>query len=183
MPSVLWRRIDGTGFDRCTLRRAEGGYRLAGTALLAVDGTPFEIRYTVLVDEQWHTRTVGAHVHSDAGDRRLAMTASGTGAWEVTDAPVAELDEALDVDLSWTPATNTLPIRRLRLAPGDAAEVTAAHIAFPDTNIAALPQRYQRISEDRYRYSTGDLSAELLVDEDGLVRSYQGVWETVATGR
>src|SRR5712664_99467 len=37
-----------------------------------------------------------------------------------------------DIDLAVTPATNTLPIRRLNLEVGQSQEVTAAWLKFPD---------------------------------------------------
>ena len=38
----------------------------------------------------------------------------------------AHLDGCPDVDFGWTPATNTVPIRRLGLEVGETASITAA---------------------------------------------------------
>jgi hypothetical protein len=88
----------------------------------------------------------------------------------------------LDVDLAFTPATNILPLRRLGLAVGESREVTAAWIRFPDLSVEPLPQRYTRLDERRVRYESrgGAFTAELEVDELGLVVRYPPLWERVA---
>lgn len=88
----------------------------------------------------------------------------------------------LDVDLAFTPATNILPLRRLGLAVGDSREMTAAWVRFPDLSVEPLAQRYTRLDERRVRYESrgGAFTAELEVDELGLVVRYPPLWERVA---
>jgi hypothetical protein len=40
-------------------------------------------------------------------------------------------------------------------------------------------QRYARLAKDRYRFSQEDFSAELVVDDQGLVLDYEGLWRAV----
>ena len=156
------------------------GWRIAGTVLLVSDDVPTEIRYTVQTDHQWRTRTVGAHVQAPSGDRRMALRADGEGSWSSNDEPLVDLYGATDVDLAWTPATNTLPIRRLGLAVGEEARVAAAWIAFPDHTLVRLEQTYERLDEATYRYAAGELSVDLTVDALGRVVDYPGGWHAVA---
>ena len=80
-----------------------------------------------------------------------------------------------------TPATNTLPIRRLAgLATGEAAELRMAWVQFPGLEVLKSAQQYERLAGDRWRFSTGDFSAELLVDPDGLVLDYGGLFRSLA---
>jgi hypothetical protein len=102
---------------------------------------------------------------------------------------VAQLGEKLptlgpysDIDLAVTPATNTLPIRRLNLEVGQSQEVTAAWLKFPDLTLEILPQLYTRLGPQRYHYQSGTgFSAELLVDDLGVVTVYPGGWERAAS--
>ena len=59
--------------------------------------------------------------------------------------------------------------------------LTAAWIRFPELAIEPLPQEYRRLSERRYRYTSrgGAFTAEIDVDEHGVVVDYQGVWQRV----
>ncbi|MDH3500511.1 MAG: putative glycolipid-binding domain-containing protein, partial [Acidimicrobiia bacterium] len=132
MTSILWRRIDRTSYERCTLDDTAAGHRLAGTVLLVEDRAPHEIRYTVVTDATWRPITVGINVQGGANDRTLALSGDGEGTWSVGDAPVLELYGATDVDFGFTPGTNTLPIKRLGLEVGESAQITAIRIDFPE---------------------------------------------------
>lgn len=180
MPSILWRRLDRTGLERATLDATTAGFRLAGTVLLVEDGAPIEIRYSVLTDADWHTTTVGAHVQTPTGDRRLALNRDASGVWSAGDDPVLELYGAVDVDLAWTPATNTLAIRRLNLEVGDSAEASTVCIAFPAHEIERRTHHYERLAPLRYRYRRGDFTTDLTVNEHGLVVAYPAGWTTEA---
>jgi hypothetical protein len=180
---ILWRRLDMPGAERCVVDRTHDGYHLRGTTLVAADGTPHEIRWSVQTDERWNTLTVGAHVQGLETDRRMALHCDGSGVWTSGDEPVLGLYGATDVDLAWTPATNTLPIRRLDLALGDAADVAVAYIDFPGHTIERQVQRYERLGASTWRFSSGDFVADLQVDDDGLVLAYPGLWSTEAVRR
>ena len=183
MPTVLWRNRQDGGLDRCGFSVGPNGFRLAGTVLLAHDGGPYEVRYTVMTDPGWRTRSVGVHVQTpDGDDQRLALTADGAGGWTLGREPMAGLQGALDVDLAFTPATNTLAVRRLGLGVAEAAPLTVAYVAFPDLVPTPLDQRYQRLAEDRYHYANAGFEAELVVDRTGIVVDYAGAWEAVAWG-
>jgi uncharacterized protein len=85
-----------------------------------------------------------------------------------------------DVDLALTPATNSLPIRRLNLQVGGSESVIAAWVKFPDLTVEPLSQRYTRLAKDTYRYqSNTGFSAEIVVDDLGLVTTYPGGWERI----
>lgn len=180
--SVLWRDRESGGLDRCVLSTAaDGGRRLSGTVLLAYDDVPYEVRYTVMTDAGWRTRSVGVHVQGGDGDTHLALLADGDGGWSAKREPVPELEGCLDVDLVVTPATNTLPVRRLDLAVGEVADVEVAWVRFPDLTVEVQAQRYEREAPDLYRYSAGPYAAELVVDDHGLVLDYEEAWHAIAT--
>ena len=83
-----------------------------------------------------------------------------------------------------TPATNTLPIRRLdALETGQAADFRMAWVQFPGLEVLPSAQRYQRLAPDRWHFSTDDFHAELLVDPDGLVLDYGGLFRSLAYRR
>ncbi|WP_148681759.1 putative glycolipid-binding domain-containing protein [Candidatus Nitrososphaera gargensis] len=56
-----------------------------------------------------------------------------------------------DVDLEVTPATNTLPIRRLCLEDGKSQQVDAVWVHFPSLTLEWLQQRYTGIDRRHYR--------------------------------
>lgn len=178
--NVLWRGIEpALGAEHCTLRRRpDGGYRLGGTVVFATeeDGTPTTARYDILTDNRWRTRQVTVAL-ADRGTGIRLLT-DGTGHWWVPHGDeVPELERCLDVDLRCTPATNALAVNRLELPIGASGEVRTAYIEVPSLRISFSEQRYERIDEDLYLFTAGDFTAEIRVDEHGLVVDYEGNWE------
>jgi hypothetical protein len=87
----------------------------------------------------------------------------------------------VDVDLWPTPFTNTLPVRRLRLAEGVAAEIRVLYVNAPDLSVSAQVQRYTRQGGGLYRFESLEdgFTSEIELDEQGLVRVYPGLFERV----
>ncbi|MDX1450513.1 MAG: putative glycolipid-binding domain-containing protein, partial [Acidimicrobiia bacterium] len=98
--------------------------------------------------------------------------------WEAGGEPVPALQGATDVDLDCTPATNTIPIRRLGLDIGHTAAVRVAYLSFLGTPAAALDQSYEHVADGRYRYESGDFTTELTVATNGFVVDYPGYWSS-----
>jgi len=149
--SAAWVRSDGSGTDEATLARHAGGWLLAGRARFADAGGPAALRYRVWCDGAFRSRR--AEVRGHVAGRRIARTlVRARDGWRVGGRPRADLAGCVDVDLAFTPATNLLPIRRLRLAEGAAADVPAAWLRFPELDVRRLDQRYTRRSEGTYTY-------------------------------
>lgn len=183
MAVILWRAADGSGLERATLRPDGGGFCLEGTALLALRRTPLEARYRVTTDEHWRTRVADVLVTSPDSEDRVTLIADGEGHWTMGPRPLHSVAGCLDVDLGFTPATNTLPIRRLDLPVGEHAQLDVAWVAFPSLRVGRSSQRYERLDRLRWRYRSGDFSADLLVGDEGLVREYEGLWSAIAGDR
>lgn len=178
--SVIWRRIDAPGAEYCALREDSGKAWLDGTVITELDGEPAMVHYTVTCLQSWQTASLELSLYQ-AGSRRSLTLRRNNGGW-VMDAQQqgdTQLAGCIDVDLSVTPSTNTLPIRRLNLAVGESADVTAAWVRFPSLAVQPLRQRYTRLAPDRYLYESleSDFTAELSVDDLGLVTHYPGGWE------
>ena len=109
MTTVIWRRLDGVGLERCTFRERPAGADLSGTAILDLGGKPAEVRWSVEVDEKWTTRRADVQLDLAGSLRVRTLTHDGSGAWQVDGRDRPDLDGCYDVDLGVTPATNTLP--------------------------------------------------------------------------
>ena len=92
--------------------------------------------------------------------------------WTVDGRARPDLSAGLDVDLCWTPATNTLAIRRLDLGIGGRASIDATWVRWPELDVVRARQTYARLAVDRYRYDSGGQPYELQVDQVGLVTRY-----------
>ncbi|PSK96305.1 hypothetical protein CLV63_112189 [Murinocardiopsis flavida] len=179
---VAWRRIDvpvGSGLG--SLIAEPDGYRLEGAEMVADAAQRYSCRFTVRTDLAWVTREAEVEVLSAEGVRTVRLSARG-GQWTVDGARVPRLDGCVDVDVAAVPLTNTLPIRRLGIAPYEYRDVAVVWIDVPSLDVRRMTQRYTRRTpaggRDRYQYSDPEFGAfELTVDRDGLVVEYQGLAE------
>ncbi len=124
---------------------------LPGTTHVSIDGTAIE----------WHAER------------------TADGLWTLNGEAVTGLDDCVDLDLGFTPSTNTFPLRRLALPVGKAADVPAAWLDIASGALERLTQRYERRSETTYWYEAPrfEYAALLEVEPNGFVRSYPGLWE------
>jgi hypothetical protein len=163
------------------LREDEDGVRGDSFVVGQADGTPFAARYSVICIKEWRTRAVTVTVAGQAAG--VQLSSDGSGNWrDHTGAPLPQLTKAIDVDITCTPFTNTLPIRRLRLESGESADITVAYIDVPSLTVTADPQRYTCLEPmRRYRFESldSDFVREIEVDEQGLVVVYPGLFKRV----
>ncbi len=152
---------------------------LRGTILASHERGPAEARYEILCDAGWHTRQAEVAVRDASGERMLRLTVEN-GHWYADGRERDAVRGSVDIDLGWSPSTNTLPIRRLDLVLGQkSGPIVAAWVRFPELTVEPLPQEYERTAARRYRYTSrgGAFAADLEVDDEGLVIGYAGGWE------
>jgi hypothetical protein len=101
------------------------------------------------------------------------------GLWSLNGETVTGLDDCVDLDFGFTPATNAFPLRRLALSVGQAENVASAWLDVSTGALERLTQRYERRSADTYWYESPrfEYAALLRVSANGFVRSYPGLWE------
>lgn len=142
---------------------------------------PYQMDYRLAWDADWRLRE--AELWVDGGDlqRHLHLLADGQGHWRLGDgSALAELDGCLDIDIWPTPFTNSLPIRRLRLAAGESAALTVVYLEAPLLRPRPMRQGYACLDARHYHYRNlegSDFQAVLAVDESGLVLDYPGLFE------
>jgi hypothetical protein len=177
--TILWRRLDEPGYESARLDFEDSAWRLAGTAVFTHDRRPCRLDYLLVCDSQW--QTLSASVAGWIGDATVKVDISVDGArrWRLNGIECQAVAGCFDLDLSFSPSTNLLPIRRLRLAVGEEAGVKAAWLRFPDFTLEPLNQSYRRIAAAAYRYEAdaGRFITELAVNESGFVTSYPNFWE------
>ncbi|MFD6391550.1 putative glycolipid-binding domain-containing protein [Nocardia sp. NPDC060259] len=184
--SAAWlHREARIGFEVTYFRDDDRGLFVEGCATAVEDGLAWAIDYRLRVDGSWHTRSARITGRYPDARRSLTLQSDGLGRWQVDGVHSPELDGCLDVDLEASAFTNALPVHRLHLAIGDAADAPAVYVRAADLAVTRLPQHYRRITAEagqRYDYSAPafDYRARLGYDEAGLIVDYPGLAERTA---
>jgi uncharacterized protein len=124
---VMWSAWDAPGLEHLRLTMHNGGVIANGIVIGLSDGCPFSVAYEVRCDVRWRVRAVRTGVPGSEPPG-VDLLSDGEGNWTTPDGrALPELRGCIDVDISVTPFTNTLPIRRLGLAATESAELSVAY--------------------------------------------------------
>jgi hypothetical protein len=126
--------------------------RVSGTQL----GVSYELRYAL-----------------EPGLLRLELVGSRT--LEVT------RDGVDFFDLGLSPLFNSLPVwRDGLLEEGSAREYVMRFVSVPELAVTESEQVYEPFGEGRVRFRSGDFTADLTFDDEGLVVLYEGLAERLS---
>lgn len=199
--SLFWERRDRPGSEHALVQQTSTGFLARGTAL-AVDPIAYTAAYELRTGPDWATTSLDVSCEG-AGWRRTVKLEAGGGGWRVTTAEQGDLDAALtasghaaagmagtadpdlligayDVDLTGSPLTNTLPVRRLGLLgaeSGTAHRISVAWVLLPSLEVIQADQIYTSLGDGRIRFANETFSADLTVDDQGFLTDYPGLAE------
>ncbi|MFT4959266.1 MAG: hypothetical protein ACI92Z_000339 [Paracoccaceae bacterium] len=170
-----WRRLDRVGTDRCTLSRGDHGSIMTGQAIWQ-DNDATSLDYVVCCDEEW--RTLSADIVGTCADQPVALRlARGPQGWTLNETLQPGTAHFTDIDLSFTPATNFLPLRRLTFGKAMPIQVHSAWLVPDLCQIQRLDQTYTRLAAGAFTYASANFTAELETHPSGFVTRYPGLWE------
>jgi hypothetical protein len=178
---LFWRRTDVEGLERLALSSGPDGITATSTVICLEEGG-FRVDHGWRLGADWRVRSVVVERWNAQGHRRL-LVERAAGGWRVDGAPRPDLDGAEEPDLSVTPFCNTFPIRRMLRGAPQSLTLDTAFIDAPALTVARSRQRYDRQGAGRLRFVDLGLSAgfeaDLVVDDDGLVLRYAGLFERI----
>src|SRR5579871_2965605 len=136
-----WQDWEGNGLEHLVLREGARDVVVESVVLGSAGGASFALRYRIRCDKWWRVRS--AEVAMVGENRKVEIAGDGKGNWsDASGKRLPKLAGAIDIDLSASSFTNTLPIRRLKLRTGQAAEIVTVYVQVPALTLMTDPQRY-----------------------------------------
>jgi uncharacterized protein len=181
---ILWSPWSEPGLEDLILGDDTGRPTADGMIVGIEREVPFRVRYRIRCDERWRVRSMRVEMTVE----KLAVVdlqSDGEGSWrDASGIELPDLAGCVDVDISATPFTNTLPIRRLTLRRGQTAEINVVYVDVPALRFHPARQRYTCVEEEphrRYRFQSLPEGSvyEIPVDAEGIVLDYPGVFRRV----
>ena len=171
-----WRALDRDGEDTCRLVDAGAGWMLVGHARFRDGHGWAALDYVIRTDADWFTTS--ADITGDYAGETVGWHLARSGAdWSLNDRLQPDLTGAEDIDLSFTPATNLMPLRRLPQV--GRLSTCAAWLRLPGPLLSPLYQSYTRERGGLVLYEAEetDFKTHLKVDAHGFVTHYPGLWQ------
>ena len=180
--AVMWKAVEYEGLEYLELNEDAFGIQVASTIIGADEQQAFLVDYLVNCDANYLVSSVLLNL----GNETLDLTSDGRGGWLDRDMKrLPEFDGCIDIDITATPFTNTLPIRRVDWRVGQSEDFKMLYISVPALKLSVSRQRYTCLEKSadgglfRFEVIDGDFTALLPVDRDGLVLDYPGLFKRV----
>lgn len=178
--SVLWTAIGKPGHETAHIYGDDDGWYLDGVAVFLYERQPVRMDYLIECDPEWRTFHISIDGWIGQDPVGIEIDVEDDGIWMLNGARVAAVERCVDIDLNFSPITNTLPLRRLNISPGHSEKVRAAWLRFPSFRLELLEQTYTRVDEKTVRYesSTG-FTADIEIDANCIVIDYPDGWSRI----
>jgi hypothetical protein len=182
---ICWRRVDEmTGLELLTIEASGGGISVEGSVICGWLGG-YRLQHAWQLSHDWRAQRLSIERIDGVGRRQLLLEREG-GGWRVNGERRADLDGAIEPDVSITPFCNTLVIRKLLATDDVSLTVDAAYVDGDDLSVKPSRQRYERRTSHRVRYIdlgvAAGFEADLDIDDVGLVKRYEQLFERVHMG-
>jgi uncharacterized protein len=177
--SILWTGLENHSLENCALSITAAGAEVNSTIIGTNENKIFKIDYSIRTNSNWETTFVQLSCRHAAQATFFRLARIGDAQWTVNNEPAAQLDGCVDVDISQTPFTNTLPIRRLQLKKHESRQIKVAYFDLLANELKAAAQQYTSVSDNCYKFENvpNDFEALIEIDDFALVNYYPGLFK------
>ncbi len=179
MRQYRWNNLEAPGFELLEFEQIRSGVFARSMVIGTWGETPGAAIYRVRLDANWVFHALEIRSLDGAAMR---LNSDGMGNWtDGSGAPMPLLAGCTDIDLSASPFSNTLPIRRASFVIGEPQRFRTARVDFATLEVTPHVQTYTRRNDTHFVYQseTTGYESELSVDTDGFVVTYPGLFQLV----
>jgi hypothetical protein len=177
--TMIWQNIESFGLEYTELSFNEKVINVDGTVIVLENNYPYKVNYHITLDNNWVVKQLDVVI--DHINQTLHLSSNGKGQWfDENGVEISHLSGAIDIDLSITPFTNTLPINRLKWRKQVPNHFEMVFISVPDLTVKKVSQSYELMNETfglrTFKYKCGAFETNIEVDKHGLVMDYPGIF-------
>jgi uncharacterized protein len=174
---MIWQGIYYHTMEHLEVTK-QNGWRINATITGEAEGKPVQIAYEIAIDLNWN---VTGFTISDANGWSIQLTKDAVSWKDKNGTPLTAFNQCPYIDLSLTPFTNTLPIKKLKLKEGESAQIGVVYVDLLNRTTKPAQQRYTYLGKNVYKYESLDsgFTSLLTVDDHGFVLEYPGLWQRI----
>lgn len=181
---LIWAGVGGSRLEAVRVVLGDRGMRATGSMIATADDDDeaHSASYTLSTDESGVLSRLTVRTVTAGGEAHVSLTRSEEGNWLVDHgrgAQRTEFEGALDADLAFSPLFNALPVRRVGMhRTPHHSELAVVHVGLPSLRVQLVRQTYRTVSVGEravVAFSGGGVTADLVLDAEGLVLDYPGL--------
>lgn len=177
---IVWEGTDWKSIECLSWREEDKEWTITSHITGFIEGLPFGIYYTIELDSKWQAQHF---LISDLNnpDNVIDLYSDTKGKWFDRDEAVNALEGCMDIDITLTPFTNTLPLRRLDPEKGKRTRIEVLYVRLPEFTFEKVEQYYTKLDDNKYLFEMPeiDFKAELQVDANKMVMDYPGLFKRI----
>lgn len=176
----IWQSMAWTGLEILQIRKTK---ELTVKSIIvgkSGENTPFAIAYTITLTNNWHVKSVV--ITSILEKKKVRLNHREDKWYDGAGSHLSAFDGIEYIDITLSPFTNTLPIRRLSFAADKRCKIDVIYIDLPNFSLRKVQQYYSKLSDHIYRYQDveiADFVADITVDTNLLVVDYPGLFKRI----
>ena len=171
---IFWKSLKYDATEHCTIDQSFESNNVQGNIVGNHNANLFEVDYQLITDINWRINILDIVCRSNEIVRQWQLKKLN-GGWLINDIWTPDLKECIDIDISLTPFTNTLPIRRLNFTDQPRHSIEVVYLNILTGEISKSRQHYTKISDRLYLYEndTRAFHAQLHIDDHCFVTEYE----------
>ncbi|WP_137789239.1 putative glycolipid-binding domain-containing protein [Bacillus sp. E(2018)] len=172
---MSWEKQESSGMEYLELSYGDQTIQAESTVLFIEGEVPQRVTYRISLDTQW--KVMNLHLINHTLGKTLYLFSNEEGSWfDDNGDEIQSLRGAIDIDISCTPFTNSLPINRLSWTPDEPKLFEMVYVSAQDLSVKKVKQMYtlKNHSDNKrtFHYRSGVFESPVIVDKDGFVLEY-----------
>ena len=176
--NILWTGIAYHSLENCVLTKSYEDIEVDSVIVGAHDDKIYRVDYSIKTNRNWEC--IFFEVKTQLSDKKEAFNyhSDGRGNWTKNGEGVLEFKGCIDIDISLTPFTNSLPINRLQWELNKPQQIKVLFLDILSQEIIPVQQRYTKLSNTKFKFENvpNDFEAIITVDASGIVVNYPGLF-------
>jgi len=177
--NILWTGIEYNSLENCILTITDKGSEVNSSIIGTHANEIYKIEYRIRTNQHWETTFFEIKSQLYNAVEIIDFRKEGKESWYVNGQTDEKLNGCIDIDISLTPFTNTLPINRLRLSENQDEQIKVLYVDVLGRKMMPVLQKYTKLSPTDYKYENvpNDFESVISVDDLGLVVKYPGLFK------
>ncbi|RAU82295.1 putative glycolipid-binding domain-containing protein [Pontibacter arcticus] len=179
---LIWKRDDESTqtIEVLKFNNTKAGFQIKSLVSGILNNRPILIEYHIIIDQKWKVKEISL-ISLLTKDKLVLKSGLNERWYDEKNNEIAELKGCIDIDISLSPITNTLPIKRLGDSLIKRTKITVLYINLTNWKHEKVEQYYTKISNNLYKYEGvfRNFEADLPVDNFGFVMTYPTLFKRV----
>lgn len=180
--NILWTGREYYSLENCLINESAAGVEVFSSIIGYYEEKIYKVEYRIKTNANWETIFFEIISRINNQTQTISGESDGKGNWSKNGLSLEQFNGCIDIDISLTPFTNTLPIRRLQLQPHETREIQVLYCNLLNGQTMPVRQQYTCVSATEFHYENipNDFEANIVVDGSGFVVDYPALFVRTA---